>query len=103
MSTKAEDEKVMQNMVDAMNRMPADTIKSIPEVVGQFLVMSPESLVVWAGKPGDVMAAQFMAYLKSQGRLTEVMEATQDSAFKAMIDVIALCPSKATRVDGGSR
>lgn len=103
MSTKAEDEKVMQDMVEAMVHMPVGKIQAIPDIMGQFLIMPRESLVTWAGKPQEVMAAQFMAYLKGHGQLTEVMGLQHDSAFKVMTDVVALCPAKSlSKVDGGS-
>jgi len=100
---KADDERVMQAMVEAMVNIPVGKIQAIPAIMGQFLIMPRESLVTWAGKPQEVMAAQFMAYLKGHGQLTEVLEMQYDSGFKVMTDVVALCPAKSlSKVDGGS-
>jgi hypothetical protein len=101
MATKVEDEKLMQQLIDALVAMPPGKIQSIPEIMGQFMTMSRESLVTWAGRPEQVMAAQFMAYLKGHGMLTEVLESKFDSSFKVMTDAMALCPSKASRVSEG--
>lgn len=102
MATKAEDDKLQLELITAMVNMPAGKIKSIPEIMGQFMTMPRESLVTWSGRPEQVMAAQFMAYLKGHGLLLEEMESTYDGSFKIMVDAMALCTSKAARVDGGS-